>query len=97
MSLTSRERKALLAASHALRPAMTIAPDGLTDAVIDHLRRCFSGTALLKLRVQTSDRATCDALADRLVNRVPCELVRRVGRVLVLYKPTESVEDPGAV
>ncbi len=90
MSLTPRERKTLLAASHALRPVMSVAPGRLNDATIEHLRHCFAKAELVKLRVLADDGPTCDALAAELVDHVPCELVRRVGRVLILYRPAPA-------
>ena len=94
MPLTAKQRRSLLAASHSLKPLMTIGADGLSEASLGHIRQCFSGRELIKVRVQADDGPTCDALAADLVQRVPCELVRRVGRVLVLYQPPLAAAPP---
>lgn len=87
MALSAKQRRSLLAASHPLKPLMAVGAEGLSEAAVGHIRQCFTGRALVKVRVQADDAPTCDALAAEIVQRVPCELVRRVGRVLILYQP----------
>lgn len=86
MSLTAKQRRDLLAASHALRPVADVSPDNVSDAVIAQVRTAFNGRELLKVRVRADTAAECDAVAAEFVTRVPCTLVRRVGHVLVLYR-----------
>ena len=87
MALSARERKALLGASHRLKPVVTLAAGELSEAAVQQVRAAFTGRPLVKLRVNTDGAAECDALAEQLAARVPCEIVRRVGHVLVLYRP----------
>ncbi len=85
--MTSQERRKLLAQSHTLRSLVTLAAEPVTDAVVAQVRACFAGRELIKVRVRADTHAECDAAADELTRRVPCELVKRVGRVAVLYRP----------
>lgn len=87
MALSAKQRRSLLAESHPLKPLMAVGAEGLSETSVEHLRQCFTGRELIKVRVQADDGPACDALAAEIVQRVPCELVRRVGRVLVLYHP----------
>ena len=88
--MTAKQRRELLAQSHALNPAATIAADNLSDAVVTRVRACLAGRALVKVRIRADSGPECDAAAAELARRVPCELVKRVGRVAVLYRPVES-------
>ncbi len=88
--MTAKQRRELLAQSHPLSAVATIAADNLSDAVVTQVRTCFAGRPLIKVRVRADSGAACDAAADELARRVPCELVKRVGRVAVLYRPVDS-------
>lgn len=92
--LTPKDRKTLLARSHALKPAVTCAADRLTAAVVEQVRAAFPDGGLLKVRIMADDAATCDAAAAHLAGNVPCEVVRRVGRVVILYRPPEDDAAP---
>ena len=92
MSLTAKQRRELLAASHPLKPLVTISPDNLSDDVVAQVRAAFTGRTLLKVRVNADNTAACDAIAAELVARVPCELVKRVGHVVVLHRPPDATE-----
>ncbi len=95
MTLSPRNKRELLAASHRLKPIATVAAGDVSDAVADHVRASFRATELIKVRVAADDNATCDAVARGLAEHIPCEIVKRVGRVIVLYRaraanPTEQ-------
>lgn len=87
MPLTTRDRRRLIGESHALSPIAVVSPEAIGDAVVAHVRACLDAHPLAKVRVNADDNATCDAVGAELAARVPCELVKRVGRVLVLHKP----------
>lgn len=90
MALDAHQRRTLLAQSHALKPLLTVPAGDLSDGVVDHVRAAFAHRALLKLRVAADNAPACDAVAAALVTRVPCDLVRRIGHVIVLYRPPEE-------
>ena len=90
MSLTAKERRELLTASHRLRPVAEVASENVSDAVIAQVRTAFTGRQLLKVRVRADCAADCAAVADEFVRRVPCDLVRRVGHVLVLHRESRQ-------
>jgi len=90
MPLSAKERQALLAESHPLKAVATLSADALTDAAVEHVRAAFVGRELLKVRIQADSGDECDAAAADLARRVPCELVKRVGRVAVLYRASRA-------
>ncbi len=94
MPITAKDRRRLLGESHALNPIAVVSPDAIGDAVVTHIRACLEAHPLAKVRVNADDNATCDAVGAELALRVPCELVKRVGRVLVLHKaaPVDAAE-----
>ena len=90
MALDSRTRSALVAQSHSLRPAVTLSAEQLSEASIAQVRDALRGRRLLKVRVQADSAAECDAAVEQLATEVPCELVKRVGRVVILFREIEE-------
>ena len=93
MPLTNKRRRELLAQSHRLSPAATINPGELSEAIIAHVRASFATHPLVKIRVSSDKTTEADAVAAELVHRVPCELVRRIGHVVLLYRPAANEKD----
>ena len=87
MPLSSKQRKELFGRSHALSPMANVGDEPPSDTVVEHVRSCLESHPLGKIRVNADDGATCDAIGRELASRVPCEVVKRVGRVLIVYRP----------
>lgn len=94
-SLSSRERRALLARANRLSARWTIGPGGATPEFIAHLRQVFESEPLIKVRVR-GDREEADRVGEALARQVPCEVVRRIGRVLILYRPPDASDGADA-
>lgn len=74
-----------MAASHRLKPVAAISADRLTDEAVVHVRACLADRPLVKVRIHAETAAECDAAAADVARRVPCEVVKRIGRVVLLY------------
>ncbi len=83
--LNSAEKKRLAAQANRLASSVTVAGGELTEAAIAHVRAALSSHPLVKVRIQTDDKREVDAAARQLAERVPCELIRRIGRVVVVH------------
>jgi RNA-binding protein len=95
MPLTSKQRRELGARGQRLKPAITISAetDGLAETVVTHIRALLVEHELAKVRIRTDDRAACRRAAEQLAARVPCQIVRIVGRVALLYRADAEHED----
>jgi RNA-binding protein len=91
MAITPQQRRALMVEGHHLKPIATVAAGELSDGAVAHVRAAFVGRPLVKLRVNVDSGAECDVLAEELARRVPCEVVGRLGRVLLVYRAAEPV------
>lgn len=94
MALSGKARRALLARAHALKARVTLRAGAINDAAVEHVRAALAAQPLLKVRIQTDDRNECDAAARTLAEQLGCELVRRIGRVVVLYRPDAQPDAP---
>jgi RNA-binding protein len=90
MPLSTKQRKDLLARSHPLKPAVIVNANAeLSDTVVEQVRSAFTSHEVIKVRIAAETGAATDTIATELAARVPCELVRRVGRILILYRSNE--------
>ncbi len=87
MPLSSGERRALAAQGNRLKAHVIIRADELSETTVAHVRQAFGQNELIKIRLSTDDRQECARAAEELAQRIPCELVQRVGRVVLLYRP----------
>jgi RNA-binding protein len=94
MGLSSAERRALVAKGHRLKARVVIRADEISDSTVAHVRQALAGQELIKVRINTDDRQECLQAAQELAGRIPCELVQRVGRVALLYRPAPEEGDP---
>lgn len=92
MRLNSKERRSFLAASHVLPVCLHIDPEKIDAGVVGHVRTALCGSQLIKVRVHSRSRDECERVAKRLAVEAPCEIVRRVGFVLLLCR--SSAADP---
>jgi len=95
MGLTSKERRQLLSESHRLKPAVMASAEALSDNVIANIRAGLARHPLLKVRIQADTPAECDVAAADVARRVPCEIVKRIGRVVVLHASNADRADVG--
>jgi RNA-binding protein len=89
MALDARQRRALIARGHHLKAAVTVSGDRIEDSAVEHVRLLLEKHELAKVRVRTDDRVECAQAMDALAQAVPCEIVSRVGRVVLLYRPKQ--------
>ena len=94
MGLNPKHRRELAARGQRLKPVATVSADAISESAIAHVRQLLAERELLKVRIQADSREECERAAAVLVAQVPCELVTRVGRVVLLHSPPEDVEVP---
>ena len=84
--ITKAEQKRFKAIGHSLKPVVTIAGNGLSDAVISELNRAITDHELIKVRVNADDRDDKQATIEKVVGAANAELVQSIGNVALIYK-----------
>lgn len=87
MALDAKVRRELVKRGHGLKAELSLSAGEISDAAVDHVRAFLAGRELGKVRIRADSAAECDEAAAELAGRVPCEVVSRVGRVVLLYRP----------
>ncbi|MDP4908612.1 MAG: YhbY family RNA-binding protein [Burkholderiaceae bacterium] len=86
MELTPRERSALRAAAHPLRPVVLIGDKGLTEAVLKEIDMSLSAHELIKVRAGSADREARDDMLNSICETLSCAAVHHLGKMLILYR-----------
>jgi len=97
MSLSDQQLRFLRGRAHALKPVILLGQHGLTPAVCAETSRALDDHELIKVRVQSADRAARDQMIAALALKTASELVQRIGHVAVLFKartPLSSIPLP---
>lgn len=84
--LTPRERSALRAAAHSLRPVVLIGDNGLTEAVLKEIDLNLTVHELIKVRAGTADRQARDEMLTTICDTLSCAAVHHLGKMLILYR-----------
>jgi putative YhbY family RNA-binding protein len=92
LTLTSRERAALKARAHHLKPIVRLGHVGVSEAFIAEVGRALGDHELIKVQIDITDRDERHAAADEICARTGAAPVQRVGKVVVLWRP--KPDDP---
>jgi RNA-binding protein len=87
--LTPKQRKHLESLAHALEPTVRIGKNGITPELIASLRTNLEANELVKIKILENSPITREEAADQISEQASCEIVRIIGRVLVVYRPGE--------
>ena len=92
MALDAKQRRALIARSQELKALATVSAGRDLDRAAEHVRAVLERHELAKVRIRADDRLACDAAAAKLAETLSAEVVTRIGRVVLLYRPKSVVE-----
>jgi RNA-binding protein len=83
---TGLDSKQLRAIGHKLKPVVTVAGNGLSDAVLQEIERALDDHELIKVKLAVGDRETRDATAATLCERTGAQLVQRIGNIVLVLR-----------
>jgi putative YhbY family RNA-binding protein len=86
-SLPPKERRALRARAHALKPVVWIAQRGLTEGTLRELDRALNAHELIKIHAAVDERDERSRLLETLCRALHAQPVQVIGKMLVAYRP----------
>ena len=92
IQLTPAQRKDQRAEAHHLNAVVMIGSDGLTDAVKKEADAALNAHGLIKVRVQSDDRAGREVIFQALANELHAAPIQHIGKLLVLWRPLPEKE-----
>ena len=92
IQLTPAQRKAHRADAHHLNAVVMIGSDGLTANVRKEVDAALNAHGLIKVRVQSDDRAGREAIFQTLADDLHAAPIQHIGKLLVLWRPMPEKE-----
>jgi RNA-binding protein len=78
--------------AHHLSPAVQMGKAGYADSLVNEVNRNLSDHELIKVRLSADDAVEFESLAEQLAGTTKAALVQTIGRVAVLYRPSEKAK-----
>lgn len=88
--LSQKHRKQLRQLAHHRKVIVIVGQHGLTDNVMAEIDLALEAHELVKVRINTGDRATRDAMIDRIAEQTQSDVVQRIGHIGTFYRRAEQ-------
>ena len=88
LQLSSDARRKLRARAHVLNPVVSIAENGLTQAILKEIEVNLNAHELIKIRVYGDSRDDRIAYLEKICAELGAAAVQHIGKLLVIYRPT---------
>ncbi|WP_049247000.1 ribosome assembly RNA-binding protein YhbY [Morganella morganii] len=90
MNLTKKQVQHLKALAHHLNSVVMIGNNGLTEGVLAETEVALTHHELIKVKIAGEDREMKTLIADAIVRETGAYNVQIIGKILVLYRPSEA-------
>ncbi|MFZ2972466.1 YhbY family RNA-binding protein [Ferribacterium limneticum] len=90
LQISSAQRRELRAKAHDLNPVVSIAENGLTEAVLKEINMNLNAHELIKIRVYGDSRENRLAYYDQICAQLDAAPVQHIGKLLVVYRPSPT-------
>ncbi|HRE17617.1 MAG TPA: YhbY family RNA-binding protein [Rhodocyclaceae bacterium] len=92
LTLSPAEKSALRARAHGLNPVVSIAENGLSEAVMKEIDACLKAHELIKIRVYGDDREARANYLATICEQLGAAAVQQIGKLLVVWRPLSEAE-----
>lgn len=90
MNLSTKQKQHLKGLAHSLKPVVLLGNNGLTEGVLVEIEQALGHHELIKVKVAAEDRETKALIVDAIVRETGANNVQVIGKVLVLYRPSDA-------
>lgn len=80
--------KQLRAIGHKLKPVVTVAGNGLTDAVVAEIDRALSQHELIKIKLAVGPKDAKKTVSEQICEKSGAEVVQSVGNIILVLRRT---------
>lgn len=87
MPLDPKDKKRLRSIGHKLKPVVTIASKGFTEATQLEITRALDDHELIKVSVKVGDRDAKASITSDICTKCGAELVQAIGNIILIYRP----------
>lgn len=93
MPLSSKQRRYLKALAHPLEPLIRVGKGGVGAALFAETSKTLDAHELIKIRIEEDDPGKRRELASRIAEELGADLVHRIGKIAVLFRPNPDEPD----
>jgi len=86
MPISSKQRKALKAKAHHLKPVIRIGQHGTSEGVVAETDLALNTHELIKVQVQQGERDDRHAAIEILCQKTESELIQYIGKIFIIYR-----------
>jgi len=86
MTLNSKQRKALNAKAHHLKPVIRVGQKGLTENLLEETSRALDIHELIKVHIAQDDRSARNLCMQALAGKNSAEIIGQIGKTCILYR-----------
>jgi RNA-binding protein len=90
MNMNTKQRKALKAQAHHLKPVVRVGQKGVSVSLLEETSQALDIHELIKVHVADDDRDSRSRCMEELASRCGAELVDRIGKICILYRKRNS-------
>ena len=90
MSLNRKQTTYLRGQALPLSAMLTVGGSGLSESVMAELESTLNHHELLKIRISTDNRDLRKKFAEEICSKTSAELVQQIGKVIIIYRPSEE-------
>jgi len=90
LTLTGKQARHLRSLGHSLKPILQVGKLGITDGVIEQVRKALDTHELIKVKLIRNTSVDIKDAAELVCSKVPCYLAYKIGKTLMLYRPREE-------
>lgn len=90
IELTPAQRQYLKGLAHPKQPAAMIGDKGLTEAVLKEIDRALAAHELIKIKAASAERGMREAWLEEICTALAAAPVQQIGKILVIYRPSEK-------
>jgi RNA-binding protein len=83
---SSQEARQLRAIGHRLKPVVTVAGKGVSDAVVAEIDGALERHELIKIKLAVGDRDQRSAAAEAIRQRTGAEIIQSIGNVVLVLR-----------
>ncbi len=83
---SQQDIKQLRAIGHKLKPVVTVAGNGLSDAVITEIDRALNQHELIKIKLAVGGKDAKTAVTEELCERSGAKVVQSIGNVILVLR-----------
>lgn len=86
MAISAEQKKAMRSIGHNLNPVVTVAGNGISEAVLDELNRALDDHELIKVKIAIGERDMRAQAIDEMVRQTGSELIQKIGKVALIVR-----------